>query len=102
MSQRQSTNQLLHNAKIYRQVKLQSIPVNKLNSSFEYNDVELYDLATDPDEMQNLAVDKNANGDLLLAMNQKMTDTISGEVGGDEGEFLPENKAGWSVTRLDP
>ena len=73
-----------------------------LEAMFEHNDVELYDLATDPDEMQNLAVDKNANGDLLLAMNQKMTDTISGEVGGDEGEFLPENKAGWSVTRIDP
>ena len=69
---------------------------------FEYNDVELFDLEADPDEVQNLATDRRANGDLLLAMNQKLTDMIDGEVGSDEGEFLPENKAGWVVTRFDP
>jgi arylsulfatase len=69
---------------------------------FEYNDVELFDLESDPYEMRNLAVDLKANGELLLAMNQKLTDTIAEEVGSDEGEFLPENKAGWAVTRFDP
>ncbi len=52
--------------------------------------------------MRNLAVDKRANGELLLAMNQRLTDVIDVEVGSDDGEFLPENKAGWAVTRFDP
>ncbi len=69
---------------------------------FDYNDVELYDLEADPDEMRNLAVDRRANGELLLAMNQKLTDAIDAEVSSDDGEFLPENKAGWAVTRFDP
>lgn len=69
---------------------------------FEYNDVELFDLESDPYEMRNLAVDLKANGELLLAMNQKLTDTIAEEVGSDEGEFLPENKAGWAITHFVP
>ena len=52
--------------------------------------------------MQNLAVDTKTNGDLLLAMNQKLTDVINAEVGDDDGSFLPENKAGWAITRFDP
>lgn len=68
---------------------------------FEYNDVELYDLKNDPNEMRNLAVDRRANGELLLAMNQKLNDVIAAEVGSDDGDFLPENKAGWAVTHFD-
>jgi arylsulfatase len=69
---------------------------------FEYNDVELYDLEADPDEMKNLSVDRRKNGELLLAMNRKLTDIIDAEVGSDEGDFLPENRAGWAVTHFDP
>ncbi len=75
---------------------------NTVEEVFEYNDVELFDLESDPEEMRNLAVDRKANGELLLAMNQKLTNTIVAEVGSDEGEFLPENKAGWAVTHFDP
>ncbi len=66
------------------------------------NDVELYDLEADPSEMKNLAVDVNANGDLMLAMNQKLANSIEYEVGSDEGEFLPDNKNGWAITKIDP
>ena len=66
------------------------------------NDVEMYDLEADPYEMKNLAVDINANGDLMLAMNQKLTATIELEVGSDDGEFLPDNKNGWAITNIDP
>lgn len=69
---------------------------------FAYNDVELFDLDADPDEMNNLAVDQKANGDLLLAMNQKLSRVIADEVGSDEGDFLPDNKAGWVITHIDP
>lgn len=66
------------------------------------NDVELFDLEADPGEMNNLAADHRSSGELLLAMNQKLTDVIAEEVGSDKGEFLPENKAGWAVTRFAP
>ncbi len=73
-----------------------------MEALFELNDVELFDLQTDPHEMHNLAVDRRANGELLLAMNQKLNDVIGAEVGDDNGDFLPENKVGWAVTRFDP
>ncbi len=34
------------------------------------NDLEVYDLQSDPDEMNNLALDPKKNGDLILALNQ--------------------------------
>ena len=73
-----------------------------MESLFGLNDVELYDLKTDPNEMNNLAIDQRRNGELLLAMNQKLSDTIGAEVGIDNGEFLPENKRGWALTHFDP
>ena len=85
----------------YFSPKQHNLP-SSLEELFEYNDVELYDLESDPNEMRNLAVDRQTNGELLLAMNQKLTDVIEKEVGTDDGEFLPENKAGWSVTIIDP
>ena len=69
---------------------------------FDYNDVELYDLEADPDEMKNLSIDRRKNGELLLAMNRKLTDIIDAEVGSDEGDFLPENRAGWAIKHFDP
>ena len=67
----------------------------------EYNDVELFDLKEDPHETKNLATDPKAHGELILAMNAKLTKLIEDEVGKDEGQFLPENKAGWNVTAID-
>jgi arylsulfatase A-like enzyme len=74
---------------------------SSMEALFKYNDVELYDLKNDPNEMRNLAVDQRANGELLLAMNQKLNEIIAAEVGEDKGDFLPENKKGWAVTRFD-
>jgi len=75
---------------------------SSMEQIFEYNDIELFDLQADPNETQNLAVDTKANGDLLLAMNQKLADVINAEVGDDDGSFLPENQDGWAITRFDP
>jgi arylsulfatase len=85
----------------YFSPKQHNLPVT-IEEIFKYNDVELFDLESDPDEMRNLAVDRKANGELLLAMNEKLTSIIADEVGSDKGEFLPENKAGWAITNIDP
>jgi arylsulfatase A-like enzyme len=67
---------------------------------FANNDVELFDLDVDPDETQNLALDRQKNADLLLAMNEKLNQAIESEVGEDQGQMLPGgDDANWS---LDP
>src|SRR5712672_2516006 len=40
------------------------------------NDVELYVLIGDPEEIDNLAMDKLAHGDLVMAMNAKLNARI--------------------------
>jgi len=73
-----------------------------LEGIFELNDVELFDLQADPDEMQNLATEPKKHGDLLLAMNAKMNQLIDAEVGVDDGSFLPGENANWAATKFDP
>lgn len=65
---------------------------------FELNDVELFDLQNDPNEMYNLAVDPQQHKDLLLEMNAKLNTLIEEEVsGGDDGSYLPIDKSKWSA-----
>jgi arylsulfatase A-like enzyme len=67
---------------------------------FSSNDVEMFDLQSDPHEMSNLAMDRRANGDLLVAMNEKLNALIELEVGDDSGQMLPGGAdANWT---LDP
>ena len=67
---------------------------------FANNDVELFDLKTDPLEMNNLAVDHNKYGDLIMMMNDKLNLLIEHEVGEDIGQMLPQGTgADW---RLSP
>jgi arylsulfatase A-like enzyme len=74
-----------------------------LEGIFELNDVELFDLQADPDEMQNLATEPKKHGDLLLAMNAKMNTLIDTEVDEpDNGSFLPGKHANWAATTFDP
>jgi hypothetical protein len=60
-----------------------------LEALFAENDVELFDLQRDPSEMHNLALDRDRNEELLLAMNEKRNAAIEGEVGSDTGDGLP-------------
>jgi arylsulfatase len=70
-----------------------------LESLFRLNDVELFDLANDPYELVNLAMDRARNGDLLLAMNAKLNARLDAEVGEDVGQMLPGGvDGGWVVT----
>ena len=67
------------------------------------NDVELFDLESDPNEMENLAVDARDHGDLMLAMSAKLNTLIEQEVGEDDGRFLPiGDEVDWAVTKFDP
>jgi arylsulfatase len=54
-----------------------------------HNDLELFDLEHDPDEMVNLAVDTVANRELILRQNELLNRLIAREVGKNDGSFLP-------------
>lgn len=70
-----------------------------LESLFQLNDVELFDLLRDPDELNNLAMDRKKNGELLLAMNAKLNSLLEAEVGEDVGQMLPGGvDGGWVAT----
>jgi arylsulfatase len=73
-----------------------------IDALYRNNDVELFDLQTDPQEMHNLATDKAANGDLLLAMNAKLEAAISTEFGVDDGREMPDFKGiAWALGTAD-
>lgn len=55
------------------------------------NDIELFDLKTDPDEMQNLGADPQSHRALILRMNDLLNRMIAREVGKNDGSFLPQS-----------
>jgi hypothetical protein len=70
-----------------------------LEDLYRFNDVELFDLQTDPLEMNNLAMGGKQHRELIVAMNEKLNRLIDTEVGEDRGQMLPGGiEAGWEVT----
>jgi len=66
---------------------------------FKLNDVELFDLQADPNELVNLAMDRKKHAELLMAMNAKLNKLIDAEVGEDVGQMLPGGvDGGWVAT----
>ncbi len=53
------------------------------------NDVQLFDLKSDPLETHNLALDSEKNQALILRMNALLNQLIAKEVGTNDGGFLP-------------
>ena len=61
-----------------------------LDELFAHNDVQLFDLQQDPDETRNLALDRDANREVLERMNGLLNELMAREVGRNDGAFLPE------------
>jgi arylsulfatase A-like enzyme len=73
-----------------------------LDELYRWNDVELFDLASDPGEVRNLAADRAANGALIAAMSAKLERAISAEIGRDDGREMPDfPRITWSLDRAD-
>jgi arylsulfatase len=72
-----------------------------LDQIYKWNDVELYDLEKDPEEMVNLGADKSSNPELVLAMSAKLEAVIKAEIGVDDGRELPNIPlVKWSVDKI--
>jgi arylsulfatase len=70
-----------------------------IEALFRLNDVELYDVTSDPLERRNLATERSKYGDLIEAMNAKLNAAIDREVGEDVGQMLPGGvDGGWVIT----
>jgi arylsulfatase len=52
------------------------------------NDVQLFDLQSDPEEMLNLALEPEKNRDTIMRMNELLNDLIAREIGVNDGQFL--------------
>jgi arylsulfatase len=72
-----------------------------IDELYKWNDVELFDLNTDPEEMVNLGADSAANRDLILAMNAKLEKLIKAEIGVDDGRELPDIPfVNWAIDKV--
>ena len=59
-----------------------------LEEILKNNDVQLFDLQNDPDEVHNLALAPEKNKELILRMNGLLNDLIAKEVGVNDGRFM--------------
>lgn len=60
-----------------------------LEEILAHNELELFDLKTDPEEVTNLAVDPKKHAELIVRMNDLMNRYIAAEVGVNDSSFLP-------------
>lgn len=76
----------------------------EMNDIYKLNDIELFDLDSDPDEINNLAATPEKgqqNKVKLIEMNHKLNKIIAEEIGEDNGDFLPDLKTLWT-TKYSP
>lgn len=81
---------------------LQRNTPQSVNELFQWNDVELFDLQSDPSEMQNLALNRQANESVLALMNDKLNAVMRREFGADDGREMPAVEGvNWAIDRID-
>lgn len=69
-----------------------------IDELYANNDVELFDLQKDPEEMTNLAAVKGPNKELVMTMNSKLNNVIKAEIGLDNGSEMPDVKGiSWAL-----
>jgi len=69
---------------------------------YKWNDVELFDLATDPAEINNLAKDAKGNRELIATMSGKLEAVIKAEIGVDDGREMPDiPQITWGLDKID-
>jgi arylsulfatase len=59
-----------------------------LEEILKNNDVQLFDLQNDPQEVRNLALEPDQNRETILRMNELLNDLFAKEVGVNDGRFL--------------
>jgi arylsulfatase len=62
-----------------------------LDQLFQQNDVQVFDLKNDPEEMNNLALNREKYKDDILRLNGILNDLMDREVGFNDNRFLPES-----------
>ena len=73
-----------------------------LDDLYKANDVELFDLQSNPDETINIAVDREKHKDLIAAMSAKLETAIKAEIGVDDGREMPDlPKVTWYIDSAD-
>lgn len=65
-----------------------------------YNDLELYDTVSDPDELNNLAWKPEAHKAVIQRLNEQTNALIASEIGVDNGAEYPGPAAQYSTLRL--
>lgn len=60
-----------------------------IDELYQHNDVQLFDLQTDPNELHNLAMNPVKYKTVILRMNKLLNTLMAKEVGDNNGEFLP-------------
>lgn len=68
---------------------------NSLEELLANNDLEVYDLHNDPEELHNLALNIKNNSELIIFLNQKLNEIIANEVGVDNGLYMPIRNGKW-------
>ncbi len=72
-----------------------------IDELYKWNDVELFDLEKDPEELVNLGLDRTGNRDLILLMNAKLNAVIKAEIGVDDGRELPKIPfVNWAIDQV--
>jgi arylsulfatase A-like enzyme len=63
----------------------------------ENNDLQLFDLNSDPLERTNLAADKEKHKELIMQLNAKLNVLIATEMGEDRGSYMPGPGVFWNL-----